>query len=84
MRAVLDSSVIVKWFKQEKDSDEALKIREFYLKGDLEIAVPDLVFYAISNVMNYGDAFSAEQIEDSIESLRSMEFEVVVPHRSHG
>ncbi|MFB6209172.1 MAG: type II toxin-antitoxin system VapC family toxin [Candidatus Nanohaloarchaea archaeon] len=80
MRIVLDSSVVVKWFKQEEDSNKALKIRESYFKGDLEIAIPDLVFYEISNVMKYDDEFDVNQIKDSMESLRDMDFEVVAPY----
>lgn len=80
MGVVLDSSVIVKWFKQEQDSDKALELREAYLNTDLEIAVPDLVFYEISNVMTYDDSFDAENVKESIETLRDMEFDVVAPH----
>lgn len=80
MRIVLDSSVIAKWFKQEQDSDKALELREAYFKTDLEIAVPDLMFYEISNVMNYDDSFDAEDVKESVETLRDMEFDVIAPH----
>jgi predicted nucleic acid-binding protein len=80
MRAVLDSSVIVKWFKQEKDSEEALILREAYFEGVTEIAVPDLIFYEISNVMNYDDSIDTEEVKESIETLRDMDFEIVAPH----
>lgn len=80
MRLVLDSSVIVKWFKQEEDSDKALKIREAYFNGDVSVAVPDLVFYEISNVMNYDKSFSAGDISESMGALKDMDFEVVAPH----
>ena len=34
---VLDSSVVVKWFCQEEDTDLALEFREGYVNGDVNI-----------------------------------------------
>jgi len=44
MIVVVDTSVLIKWFKQEKDTDKALEIRRVYLDEEIEIAIPDLVF----------------------------------------
>ena len=44
MIVVVDTSVLIKWFKQEKDTDKALEIRRAYLDEEIEIAIPDLVF----------------------------------------
>ncbi|MEQ9715814.1 MAG: hypothetical protein ABGF52_09810 [Candidatus Asgardarchaeum sp.] len=46
IRVVLDASVIVKWFVKEIYSDIALKLREDYLKGKIDIIVPSLVYYS--------------------------------------
>ena len=42
---VLDSSVIIKWFSEEDETDLALSLREGFLKGDVDIIVPDLQLY---------------------------------------
>ena len=80
MRVVLDSSVIVKWFKEEKDSDKALELRQAYFEEDFDVVVPDLIFYEISNVMNFDDSFETDQVKEAMKALRDMNFEVVTPH----
>jgi len=37
---VVDASVVVKWFVEEEGSEEALKLRDGYIDGEVEIAVP--------------------------------------------
>ena len=39
---VLDSSVVIKWFSEEENTDLALKFREDFLTGNVDITVPDL------------------------------------------
>ena len=36
---VVDSSVVIKWFSDEEDTEKALKIREDFLKGKNIIAL---------------------------------------------
>jgi predicted nucleic acid-binding protein len=42
MKAVLDSSVALKWFLFELDSARALELRDGYLKSAHELLVPDV------------------------------------------
>ncbi|KXA94717.1 hypothetical protein AKJ36_02345 [candidate division MSBL1 archaeon SCGC-AAA259I07] len=81
MLLVLDASVVTKWFKKEKFTDAALKIREEFRKGEHELIVPDLVLYEISNAMRYDESFTPEMIKDSQDSLMDMEMEIVTPTR---
>ncbi len=48
---VIDASVILKWYLKdnEPDIDQALLARERYLKGTLELVVPDLAFLETAN-----------------------------------
>ncbi|OGD87297.1 hypothetical protein A2164_04040 [Candidatus Curtissbacteria bacterium RBG_13_35_7] len=49
---VVDSSVIAKWFfPDEQESDLALQIKEDYIKGDLLISAPLLIYYEINNLL---------------------------------
>ena len=48
---VIDSSVVVKWFdEREQDSGSALRLLEEFIRGDLQLIVPDLLFYEVGNV----------------------------------
>jgi len=52
--ALLDSSVILKWFRRNETWREvALQLRQTYLDGHMLIYVPDLLIYEIANVLRY-------------------------------
>ena len=42
MKFVLDSSVAIKWFVREADSDEALAVRDDFARGVHELLAPDV------------------------------------------
>jgi len=51
---VVDTSVVFKWYRQPGDEDyilQAVSILEGHLHGDLEIHVPDLLFYELGNIL---------------------------------
>ena len=52
-KKVIDASVIVKWFSEEKDSDKAIKIKEDFLEGRLILIAPYLIFPEILNALRY-------------------------------
>ncbi len=79
MLLVLDTSVIGKWFKEETNSEIALKIREEFYQGKHEIVIPDLVLYELSNALRYDKEFNEELIYTSIDSLINMELNIVLP-----
>jgi len=51
---VLDSSVIIKWFRRyESLREQSIKLRQAYLAGHLSIIVSDILIYEIANVLRY-------------------------------
>lgn len=49
---VLDASVVLKWiFDDEDGGDCAVRLRDEHIAGKEIIAVPDLLFYEIGNVL---------------------------------
>jgi predicted nucleic acid-binding protein len=79
MLLVLDASVIVKWFKEEINSNIALKIRDEFYKGRHEIIVPDLLLYEISNALRYDKKFNQNLIEKALRSLFEMDIVITIP-----
>lgn len=59
---VLGSSVVIKWFSQEKNTEEAINLRNKFLKGEIEITVPDLQLYEIANALRYN-----EELKESVK-----------------
>ena len=76
---VLDSSVIIKWFTQEENRDEAIQIREKFVNGEIEIAVPDLILYEIANALRFNPNFNSKDVEEAIESISGMDLNIIVP-----
>lgn len=71
---VADSSVIVKWFVEEEDSDHALKLRDDYVSRKVDIAVPELLFYEVINSLRYNLEFGLDELKLSGETLEDYDF----------
>jgi len=77
---VLDTSVIIKWFRQEEVlAEKALALREAYLDGRLDVFLPALAIYELANVLRYKSELSTEEVAQAVESLLDMELEIVAP-----
>lgn len=74
---LLDSSVLIKWFINEKDSDRALKLRKAFLGGKVNLVMPELALYEIANALRFSKLFSAEDIKKYIEALLTLDIEVL-------
>lgn len=76
---VLDSSVIVKWFCEEEYTAIALEFRNSYIKGNVNIACPDLIIYEIANALRYNKRISQEDVKNSINSIIDIGIDIIVP-----
>lgn len=74
---VLDASIIVKWFCEEEYTDIALRIRDRFFGRELDVVVPDLMFYEVSNAIRYNMVLSLEEKLELIEDIYSTDFDVV-------
>jgi predicted nucleic acid-binding protein len=77
---VLDTSVILKWFRQEEIlADQALRLRQAYLAGQVTISVPTLLAYELANVLRYKRELTTEQVQQAVQSLFDMNLNWTVP-----
>ncbi len=77
---VVDTSVIIKWYRQnEVDAEAALAIRSAYLAGDIRLVGPDLALSEFANVMRYMNDLSTEQVQRAVDSLFSMRLTWLAP-----
>jgi predicted nucleic acid-binding protein len=51
MELVLDASVVIKWFLEEKSSKEALRYRQQHLEGKISLVAPALLPFEIVNAL---------------------------------
>ncbi|AIF82336.1 putative nucleic acid-binding protein, contains PIN domain [Candidatus Nitrososphaera evergladensis SR1] len=66
---VADASVIVKWFVDEENTENALALRQLYIDGKVEIAVPHLLPYEVLNALRYNPEFGEEQVKIASKAL---------------
>lgn len=76
---VLDTSVLLKWFKEEEYSEVSVKIKKGFVEGAHEIVVPDLVLYEMANAMRYSEAFDPELTKRSLDSFVDLGVDIVTP-----
>ena len=70
---VLDSSVVIKWFRRyEVLREQALELRQAYLDERLFIHVPDLLIYEIANVLRYKPDMNDTKVQQALQSLFDM------------
>ena len=79
---VLDSSVIIKWFSNEEETQIALKLRENYVKGNLSITCPDLVIYETANALRFNKHLKENDVKNSVNSLLLMGINIIVPTKN--
>lgn len=78
---VIDTSVIVKWFFEEKNTELALRVRESYVKGDIELYSPDLIIYELANVFRYGK-IEESLAKEFLQDFYDMQITLIQPNQN--
>lgn len=52
-KKVVDASIVAKWFVTEKDTEQALQLRQDHLTGKALLIVPELLFSEVLNILRY-------------------------------
>ena len=80
MHLVLDTSVVLKWFRQEQVlANHAWGLLQGYLDGHSQISVPVLLGYEVANVLRYKRDLTTTQVETAIQALFDLELEWIPP-----
>lgn len=74
--AVVDASVIVKWFVEEEGSERALEIRNKYIEGEIKLIAPEIIIFEVLNALHYKKLFSADEMKEISEALDAFSFEL--------
>lgn len=78
MKAVVDSSVVVKWFVKEKDAEASLDLRF------LPLAAPDLLLVECANVFWKKVRKDEYAADDAVMAIRALERARISLSPSHG
>ena len=70
---VIDASVAVKWFVAEPHREKALRIREGYARGVIELLAPSLIQYEVGNAVRFHPGSTPEQVSQAVQSIVDMQ-----------
>ena len=76
---VLDASVVLQWFVDEPYSDKAQALRSRYVRGEIQLAVPDLLLHEVANALRYKPSFTPKLVVESINTIFDMEIDIIAP-----
>ena len=74
---VLDTSVVVKWFNAEIKTDEALRLRESYMQGDLKLTVSEILIAEVANALRYKPDYDTEKLRRALASLLGLHLNII-------
>jgi predicted nucleic acid-binding protein len=74
--ALLDTSVAVKWFVTEEDSERAADLQQAHLRDDLQLHAPDLLLMESANALRYA-GLSEERILQDLETFPALGVEII-------
>ena len=77
---VIDSSVVAKWFLTERDSGEAISVRDAFATGRLRLTVPTLLFYEVANALRFSGLYEKGDLVLAARSLSRYKFGIRRPH----
>ncbi len=74
---VIDTSVIIKWYDEEENSDTALKIIELVESKTIKLVLPQSSPLEVINSLRLGKKFTLSQTQDSLEAFFDLQPEFV-------
>jgi len=77
MFLVLDTSVILKWYKEEY-TEVAVKLKRDLVEGLNNVIVPDLILYEMANVLRFTEGFDEDLIKRSLENFIDLEVDIII------
>jgi predicted nucleic acid-binding protein len=66
--ALLDTSVVVKWFVPEEGSEKALSLRQAQEDRELQLYAPEVLLMELANALRYSSEFSTREIVEAVET----------------
>ncbi len=73
---MIDSSVAVKWFSHEEETDKALLVRNRHVSGARRLWVSDLLYHEVANALRYKPGYDEKRLNQAVESLFGLHLNV--------
>jgi len=76
VEVVVDASVVIKWFVEEGNSGNAIKVRDKYIEGEIKVVAPEIITFEVLNAIYYKKLFSKNEIKEVSEALNAFSFDL--------
>jgi len=73
---IIDTSVAVKWFSEEEDTDKALKLRDRYVNNEIALVATPLLICEVVNTLRYKPDFESKKLIIAIGSLYKLHLHI--------
>ncbi len=72
--AVVDASVVVKWFVREEYTGESLRLRDAYVDGLVDLLAPCLLPMEVLNALKYSGRFGEDELKEVSSVIEGYQF----------
>jgi predicted nucleic acid-binding protein len=76
---VVDTSVVIKWFIEERDTPEAALLKDRHINGKTILIAPDLLIYEVANVLVCSKIFTVQEVKKCLEDIYELEIDLINP-----
>ncbi|MHA1386283.1 MAG: type II toxin-antitoxin system VapC family toxin [Candidatus Helarchaeota archaeon] len=73
---IIDASVVVKWFNKEIYTENALDLRDRFIKREFNFYVPSLLFYEVANALRYNPELGENDVNSAIQNLMDLQLKI--------
>jgi predicted nucleic acid-binding protein len=75
-KAVVDASVVVKWFIEEEFTKKALGLRDRFANGYVKLIAPSLLNFEVLNALRYSRLFNKKELKELAVAVGKYGFEL--------
>lgn len=76
-KVVVDSSVLVKWFVEEDNSDKAKQLLDNHVEEKITLYVPGIAILELVNALFYRVFFDSDRLSEVAKTFYRLELEIV-------
>lgn len=81
--AVVDASVVAKWYIPERDHEAARDLRDAYLDGHHDLLAPSLLPFEVINALKFSGHYDGDRLREASRTLPEYGLDLV-PYRAAG
>ena len=74
--AIIDASVVVKWFNTEEHSKNAEYLKEKHLKAEITLVSPVMMVFEVLNALRYNPELGVNDVKEALNDLLGIQIKL--------